>query len=63
VLGAGSLAGIAGWVFVYPIDVIKTKIQSEPSLIWKDRITVAQMYERHCSRTPKQLTLSNHLSV
>ena len=46
-MGAGSLAGIAGWVFVYPIDVIKTKIQSEPSLIWKDRITVAQMYERH----------------
>ena len=46
VLGAGSLAGIAGWVFVYPIDVIKTKIQSEPSLAWKDRISCFQMYQR-----------------
>jgi solute carrier family 25 carnitine/acylcarnitine transporter 20/29 len=43
---AGSLAGIAGWVFVYPIDVIKTKIQSEPSLIWKDRVSCYQMYRR-----------------
>lgn len=46
ILGAGSLAGISGWIFVYPIDVIKTKIQSEPSLIWKDRISCAQMYRR-----------------
>jgi solute carrier family 25 carnitine/acylcarnitine transporter 20/29 len=46
VLTAGSLAGIAGWIFVYPIDVIKTKIQSEPSLIWKDRVSIAQMYRR-----------------
>ena len=46
VLGAGSLAGIAGWVFVYPIDVIKTRIQSEPSLAWKDRISCFQMYQR-----------------
>jgi solute carrier family 25 carnitine/acylcarnitine transporter 20/29 len=46
ILGAGSLAGISGWVFVYPIDVIKTKIQSEPSLIWKDRLSCVQMYRR-----------------
>jgi solute carrier family 25 carnitine/acylcarnitine transporter 20/29 len=46
ILGAGSLAGIAGWVFVYPIDVIKTKIQSESSLMWKDRISCAQMCRR-----------------
>ncbi len=46
ILTAGSLAGIAGWVFVYPIDVIKTKIQSEPSLIWKDRVSCVQMYRR-----------------
>jgi solute carrier family 25 carnitine/acylcarnitine transporter 20/29 len=46
ILTAGSLAGIAGWVFVYPIDVIKTKIQSEPSLIWKDRVSCSQMYRR-----------------
>jgi solute carrier family 25 carnitine/acylcarnitine transporter 20/29 len=46
ILTAGSLAGIAGWVFVYPIDVIKTKIQAEPSLIWKDRVSCVQMYRR-----------------
>jgi solute carrier family 25 carnitine/acylcarnitine transporter 20/29 len=46
IIGAGSLAGISGWIFVYPIDVIKTKIQSEPSLIWKDRSSCAQMYRR-----------------
>jgi solute carrier family 25 (mitochondrial carnitine/acylcarnitine transporter), member 20/29 len=46
ILGAGSLAGVSGWVFVYPIDVIKTKIQSEPSLIWKDRLSCVQMYRR-----------------
>jgi solute carrier family 25 carnitine/acylcarnitine transporter 20/29 len=46
ILGAGSLAGISGWIFVYPIDVIKTKIQSEPSLIWKDRLSCVQMYHR-----------------
>jgi solute carrier family 25 carnitine/acylcarnitine transporter 20/29 len=46
ILGAGSLAGVSGWVFVYPIDVIKTKIQSERSLIWKDRLSCVEMYRR-----------------
>jgi len=26
---AGGLSGIAGWVCIYPIDVVKTKMQAE----------------------------------
>jgi solute carrier family 25 (mitochondrial carnitine/acylcarnitine transporter), member 20/29 len=31
ILNAGGIAGIAGWLFSYPIDVIKTRIQSGKS--------------------------------
>ena len=46
ILTAGSLAGIDSWVITYPIDVIKTKIQAEPSLRWKDRVSCVQMWRR-----------------
>jgi hypothetical protein len=29
VLFAGSMAGLAGWFFVYPFDIIKTRLQMD----------------------------------
>ena len=46
VLTAASLAGMSSWAITYPIDVVKTKIQAEPSLKWKDRVSCAQMFRR-----------------
>jgi hypothetical protein len=41
-----SIAGMSSYANTYPIDVVKTKIQAEPSLKWKDRVSCAQMFRR-----------------
>tara|TARA_B100000161_G_C33531129_1_gene406073 strand:+ start:351 stop:1037 length:687 start_codon:yes stop_codon:yes gene_type:complete len=35
---SGSLAGVSSWLFTYPIDVIKTRIQSGDSKNWNQAI-------------------------
>ena len=36
---SGSIAGITSWLMTYPLDVIKTRIQSGDSNTWKNAIT------------------------
>ena len=36
---SGSIAGVVSWLFTYPLDVIKTRIQSGDSKNWKNAIS------------------------
>ena len=35
---SGSIAGVTSWLFTYPFDVIKTRLQSGSSKTWKHAI-------------------------
>ena len=41
---SGSIAGVASWLFTYPIDVIKTRIQSGDSKNWQVAISKGGLF-------------------
>ena len=42
---SGSLTGAVSWTLSYPIDVIKTRIQSNPKLSYKDAIKMGYLWK------------------
>ena len=42
---SGSIAGIMSWLFTYPFDVIKTRIQSGDSSTWKNAISKGGLFK------------------
>jgi solute carrier family 25 carnitine/acylcarnitine transporter 20/29 len=50
-LMAGGLAGVVGWLSTYPIDVVKTRLQSETSGPIKGLLrSVREIYRREGGR-------------
>ena len=41
---SGSIAGVTSWLFTYPIDVIKTRIQSGDSINWTIAISKGGLF-------------------
>ncbi|KCV70556.1 hypothetical protein H696_02902 [Fonticula alba] len=44
---AGGMAGMAGWLSTYPIDVVKTRMQSAEGLVYKNTFECAKHLVRH----------------
>ena len=47
----GSIAGLLSWVTIYPLDVIKTRVQADYSISYKDAILQKKLWVgvNHCS--------------
>jgi len=54
---AGGLAGVASWLFSYPLDIVKSQVQSAPLTVPRRELTVARVLrERLRVEGPRFLT-------